>query len=76
MSDEHKNAYDEVKTAVIQAFKESGLRQSDLSRLMGIHHGDTRRILDPSSRTKFDTLVEVARVLGFDVKVEVIKRQE
>lgn len=59
-----------AKAAVYRAWKASGLRKTELARMLGRNEGEVRRILDPKHGTKLAQLDEAARALGGSLAVE------
>ena len=61
-----------AKLAIYQAWKQAGIRKTELARRMGRSEVEVRRILDPKHGTKLDQLDEAARALGgrLDVRFE------
>jgi antitoxin HicB len=53
-----------AKIAVLEAFRRSGLTQSELGRRIGKDEKEVRRILDPRHNTKLATLTAALRELG------------
>lgn len=53
-----------AKAAVYRAWKRSGLKKTELARLMDRSETEVRRILNPRHGTKLDQLAEAAKQLG------------
>lgn len=53
-----------AKAAVYAAWKESGLRKTELARRLDRNEVEVRRILNPRHGTRIDQLDEAARALG------------
>lgn len=53
-----------AKAAVYGAWRASGMKKTELARLLGRSETEVRRILDPRYGTKLDQLDEAARALG------------
>jgi antitoxin HicB len=53
-----------AKVAVYRAWRQSGIRKTELARRMGRSETEVRRILDPRHGTKIDQLDEAAHALG------------
>jgi len=52
-----------AKLAVIEAFRAAGISRSELARRLGRDEKEARRILDPTHRTKLQTLAAALAVL-------------
>tara|TARA_R110002020_G_scaffold205944_2_gene410643 strand:+ start:343 stop:771 length:429 start_codon:yes stop_codon:yes gene_type:complete len=65
-------AADALKLAVIESFRASGLRKSDLAQRLGVVESEARRILDPDHPTKIRTMELALRALGKRASVAVV----
>jgi antitoxin HicB len=62
-----------AKLAVLEAFRQSAMTKSELSRLLGKDEKEIRRILDPKHPTKLGTLTQALAALGKRLVVGVEK---
>jgi len=60
-----------AKLAVLMAFAETGITQSEFARRLGKNEREVRRILDPMHPTKIGALDEALRILGRRLVVSV-----
>lgn len=65
-------AADALKLAVIEGFRASGLRKTELAERLGMVESEARRILDPDHPTKIRTLELALRALGKRASVAVV----
>ena len=59
-----------AKAALVLAFRESGLSQSDFARRLGVNEKVVRRMLDPRHRTAASRIGSALRALGRELVVE------
>ena len=60
-----------LKLAVIDAFRDSGLTESELARRIGRAENEARRILDPDHPSKLPSLRAALSAFGKDIVVSV-----
>ncbi|MCE7029525.1 type II toxin-antitoxin system HicB family antitoxin [Jiella avicenniae] len=65
-------AADALKLAVVESFRASGLRQTELAERLGVVESEARRILNPDHPTKIRTLELALRALGKRASVAVV----
>lgn len=53
-----------AKVAIYSAWRRSGLKKTELARVLNRNEAEVRRILDPRYGTKLDQLADAAKALG------------
>jgi predicted transcriptional regulator len=63
-----------ILQALIEARKETGLSQKELSKRSGIHQGDISKLENGNANPSLKTLRKLADALGKDLRIEFVSK--